>query len=55
MLEVGRDLQWSLCPTLLLKQGQQEPAARDHVQMVFEYLQRWRLHCLPQQPVVTPF
>ena len=51
MVEVGRDLQRSSDPTLLLKQSQLEPVAQDHVQAAFEYLQGWRLHNLPEQPV----
>ena len=42
MVQVGRDL-WRLSGlTPLLKQGHLEPVAQDHVQMAFEYLQRWR-------------
>ena len=50
-LEVGRDLWRSSGPTPLLKQGHLELAAQDHVQMASEYLQGWRLHPLPGQPV----
>jgi len=39
---------WSTPP---LKQGHLEQAVQDHVQAVFEYLQGWRLHHLPGQPV----
>jgi len=51
MVEVGSDLWRSSCPALLLKQGHLEQVAHDHVQMAFEYLQRWRLHNLSEQPV----
>ena len=51
MAEVGRDLWRSSGPTPLLKQGHPEQAAQDCVQMAFEYLQGWRLHSLPGQPV----
>ena len=50
-VEVGRDLQWSSDPTPLLKQGHLQPLAQDQFQMVFEYLQPWRLHKLSGQPV----
>lgn len=39
--EVGKDLQMSFVPTFLLNQGHLEPAAQDHVQMAFGYLQGW--------------
>ena len=35
----------------LHKQGHLEPVAQDCVQSAFEYLQGWRLHNLPKQPV----
>jgi len=38
-------------PPTLLKQGHLELVAKDHAQMAFEYLQGWRLHNLPGQPV----
>lgn len=41
MVAVGRDLQMSFGPTLLLKQDHLEPAAQDCVQAAFEYLQGW--------------
>jgi len=31
----------------LLKQGQLEQVAQDHVQTAFEYLRGWRVHSLP--------
>uniref|UniRef100_A0A8C0ES58 receptor protein-tyrosine kinase n=1 Tax=Bubo bubo TaxID=30461 RepID=A0A8C0ES58_BUBBB len=37
------------CP--LLKQGHLELVAHNHIQTAFEYLQGWRLHNLPGQPV----
>jgi len=46
VVEVGRDLQRSSGPTLLLKQGHLKPVAQDCVQVAFEYLQGWRLHNL---------
>ena len=51
MVEVGGDLWRSFGPTPLLKQGHQEPLAQNHVQMTFAYVQGWRLHNLPEQPV----
>ena len=51
MVEVGRHLQRSSGPSPLLKQGHLQPAAQDHVQVAFEYLQGWRIHSLPGQPV----
>jgi len=50
MVGVGRDLCGS-SPTPLPKQGHLEQAAQDLVQAVLEYLQRRRLHNLPEQPV----
>jgi len=47
---VGRDLCGSPCPTLLPKQGHLQQAAQDLVQAGLEYLQRRRLHNLPEQP-----
>lgn len=44
MVEVGRNLWRSTCPTLLLKQDHPEPVAQDHAQLAFEYPQGWRLH-----------
>jgi len=38
-------------PTPLLKQGHLQPVAQDNVHMAFEYLQGWRLHSVPGQPV----
>ena len=35
----------------LLKQGHLEPAAQEHIQTASEYLQGWRIHNLPRQPV----
>jgi len=35
----------------VLKQGHLQPVAGHHVQAAFEYLQGWRLHTLPGQPV----
>jgi len=49
--EVGRDICRSSGPTLMLKQGHLELVAQDHVQAAFEFLQRWRHHSLPRQPV----
>ena len=37
--------------TPLLKQGQLEQVAQDSVLSGLEYLQRWRLHSLPGQPL----
>jgi len=51
LVEVGRDLRRSSCPTLLLKQVHLEPVAQDNVQMAFEYLQGRALHNLSQKPV----
>ena len=51
MVEVGRDLWRSSGPTPVLKQGHLELVAQAHGQMAFEYLQGWRLHNLPGQPV----
>jgi len=51
MLGVGKDLCGSSSPTPLPKQGHQEQAAKDRIQAGLEYLQRRRLHKLPEQPV----
>ncbi|KAK4827068.1 hypothetical protein QYF61_013709 [Mycteria americana] len=51
MVEVGRDLLRSSSPIPLLKQGQLDQTAQDHVQLGFEYLQGWRLYKLSGQPV----
>ena len=51
MFGVGRDLCGSSSPTPLPKQGHPEQAAQDLVQVSLEYLQRRRLHSLPEQPV----
>jgi len=51
MVQVGRDLCGPSSPTLLLKQGHLQQAARDLVQAGLEYLQRRRyslLACSPQ-------
>ena len=53
MLGVGRDLCGSSSPTPLPKQGRQQQAAQDRVQVGLEYLQRRRLHNLPGQPVTV--
>jgi len=47
MFGVGRDLWGSLSPTPLPKQGHPEQAAQDLVQTGLEYLQRRRIHNLP--------
>ena len=47
MVGVGRDLCGSSSPTLLLKQGHLQQAVEDLVQAGLEYLQRRRLHNLP--------
>lgn len=49
MIEGERELWRSPCA--LLKQDHLEPAAQDHVQIVFEHPQGWRLHNLLGQPV----
>jgi len=51
MFGVGRDLCGSSSPTPLLKQGRLQQAAQDLVQVGLEYLQRRRLHNIPEQPV----
>jgi len=51
MVGLGRDFCGSPSPTLLPKQGHLQQAAQDRVQAGLEYLQRWRLHNLPGQPV----
>ena len=51
MVEVGRHLLSSSSPNALLKQGQLQQVAQDHVQSGFEYLQGWRLHNLSGQPI----
>jgi len=51
MVEVARHFWRSSVPTPLLRQCHLELVAWDHVQMAFEYLQGWRLHKLPGQPV----
>ena len=48
MFGVGRALCGSPSPTPLLKQGHPEQAAEDLVQAGLEYLQRRRLHSLPE-------
>jgi len=50
-VKVGRELWRSSSPTPLLKQGHLQPVSQDHDQTAFEYLQGWRLHQLPGQPV----
>ena len=45
---VGRDLCGSSSPTLLPKQGHLQQAAQDLLQAGLEYLQRRRLHNLPE-------
>ena len=49
MFGVGRDLCGSSSPTLLPKQGHLQQAAQDLVQAGLEYLQRRRLHNLPEK------
>ena len=49
MVEGGRDIWRSSCPTPLLKQGHLDPVAQDRVQIAFEYHER--LHNLSGQPV----
>jgi len=51
MVGVGRDLRGSSSPSPLPKQGHLQQAAKDHVQVGSEYLQRRRLHNLCGQPV----
>jgi len=51
MVGVGRDLCGSSSPAPLPKQGHVQQAAEDLVQAGLEYLQRRRLHNLPEQPV----
>jgi len=52
LVEYGRDIWKSSGPNPFLKQGHLEPAAQDHV-LAFEYLQGWRLHNHPGQPVLV--
>jgi len=43
---------WRLSgPKPLLKQGHLQPVVQDCIQITFDYLQGWRLHNLPGQPV----
>jgi len=49
---VGRDLCGSPSPAPLLKQGHLQQAAQDLVQAGLEYLQRRRLHNLPELSVM---
>ena len=51
MVEVGRDLWRSFCPTPLFKQGLLGLVAQEHTVRAFDYLQGWRLHNIPRQPV----
>jgi len=51
MGEFQRDLGRAFCPSPLLKQGQLQPIAQDHLQVAFGYLQGWRLHHLSGQPM----
>lgn len=51
MAEVERDALRSSSPTSLLKQGQLEQVAHDHVQLGFECLHRWRFYNLSRQAV----
>jgi len=44
MVAAGTDLWRSPYPNPQLKQGHLGAVAQDHVQVAFEYLQRWRLH-----------
>jgi len=53
MFRIGRDLWGSSIPTPLPKQGHLQQAAQDLVQVGLEYLQRRRLHNLPEQPVTV--
>jgi len=52
-VEAGRVLWRASGQTPLLKQGHVDPAAQEHVQMAFAYLQGWRLHHLSGQPVAV--
>ena len=51
MIGVGRDLCGSSGPTPLPKQGHLQQAAQNVIQVVFEYLQRSRIHNLSGRPV----
>lgn len=51
MVEVVRGILKSSSHTLLLKQGQPEQIAQDHVQLGFQYLQGRRLHSFSGKPV----
>lgn len=54
VIEGGRTIWRPFCPSAgRLRQGHPEPAARNHVQMTFEYLQGWRLRDLHGQPVLV--
>lgn len=46
IIDVGKDLLKSPCPNPLLKSGQLEQVAQDHVQWGFKYLHRWRFHSI---------
>lgn len=52
MVEMGRELWRRSCLTPLLKQGHPEPVAQEHVQMVFENIQRGILHNMTGQKKV---
>lgn len=51
MSESGRDLWRSSGPIPLLKQGNLQPAAQDHIQTAFDSFQHGRLHNISAQPV----
>lgn len=48
LIEIGSELWRSSCPNL---QNSLQSIAKDHVQMVFDYLQGWRPHKLSGEPV----
>jgi len=51
MIEIGRDVWRSSSPANLLKQGHLEPVVQDCVQMASGYLNGWKPHNFPRQPV----
>lgn len=49
MLEAGRCLWRSTCPRPLFRQGHLKLVTLHHVQTLFQCLQGWKLHSLPEQ------
>lgn len=50
IVQLVRDLLTSASPASVLRHGQINQIAQDHIQSGFECLYRWRLCNLPEQP-----